>query len=76
MRVRNTGRPALKVGGRYRNAAGQVREITDIHGNLVTFRVVDPGPDGPATFGRLLMDHQYQNLVRSFEGWAVWEVPA
>jgi hypothetical protein len=64
----------LQVGKLYRNGAGQVREILKIESGCVTFRVIDPGPDGDMKFSRLLMDQHYRIKFRSFEGWVYQEV--
>lgn len=75
MKSHSRSRSMLRVDGKYRNGAGQVRQIIRIEREVVTFRVVDPGPDGDRKNSRLLMDHHYQNTVRSFEQWAFQEVP-
>ncbi len=74
MKKYSINRPKLQVGHRYQNGAGQVREIISIERDIVTFRVIDPGPDGDKKFSRLLMDRPYRNKAKSFEGWAYQEV--
>jgi hypothetical protein len=74
MKTPSKNRSLLHAGGLYRNRTVQVREILSIERGVVTFRVIDPGPDGDHTFNRLLMDRPYQNQAKGFEEWAYQEV--
>jgi len=72
-----TKRAPVREGRAYRNGAGQIRQVLKVNPDFgkLTFEVLDPGPDGPKKSSLHVRGYVGTLLIRSFQAWAVCEVP-